>query len=644
MNTFPIPTVPLPDESLIGFVARACDDNGHPSVPHVLGLAGFKTLRARFLSVSNSVDLGHLSAFFGCSEEDLRHRFHLPIEVDGCLPKTFITYLGSPIRRFLREPALRRVSPTSLRQSPYHRAIWTIRPLSFCPESGEMLISHCPNPACGKPLAWNYAFGIKFCESCLDDDSCPTTDLRSFDQPKLLGDDLEVYRSIAGLLTPQTPRAAAIPSFFQSWNGWEIFDMVVMLAVFLSRRFGDRFHLTGPASFALPEWHQNFMIAARAVMGWPDSISEIVQLMKEKAASRSGYYGRNKELGPMADFGEGYGATPKARAAIESAIVTFYAGVGRSMPESIYQAPANQAHEMISYREVLKKHKVSSVFLTSLATHKDIEVVQTGYEKFAPTYFNEQQLVELLKTRKQLLPVDRLLVLTGLPMFVILGLIQSKHIRIAEGAIARFRDTSVHPSEIARLRASIEANATKLNATDNVAMTKMVMAAGGAGGGLLLTLVQRCLDGKIEYSLSKKPGKLAAKILLPSKFSSNIETILGTYNPTAPTPAKMSRLDVTMYLDVPTEDIDALIELGLLKAGYMVDGKSVRQFNETYLTTTTVARWLRISTQTVKRLMDEHGVRPARVARSPGRPTVYVWRRRDIEPLLGKRLRGTTTS
>jgi hypothetical protein len=76
----------------------------------------------------------------------------------------------------------------------------------------------------------------------------------------------------------------------------------------------------------------------------------------------------------------------------------------------------------------------------------------------------------------------------------------------------------------------------------------------------------------------------------------------------------------------------------------MVDGKSVRQFNETYLTTTTVARWLRISTQTVKRLMDEHGVRPARVARSPGRPTVYVWRRRDIEPLLGKRLRGTTTS
>jgi hypothetical protein len=79
-------------------------------------------------------------------------------------------------------------------------------------------------------------------------------------------------------------------------------------------------------------------------------------------------------------------------------------------------------------------------------TLKDIEVVQTGDEKFAPTYFNEQQLVDLLKTRKQLLPIDRLLVITGLPMFVILGLIQSKHIRIAEGAIARFRDTSVHPS------------------------------------------------------------------------------------------------------------------------------------------------------------------------------------------------------
>lgn len=648
MNTFPIPTVPLPDESLIGFVARACDNNGHPSVTDVLGLAGFKTLRARFLSVSNSVDLEGLAAFFGCHKEDLRWRLHLPTDVEGCPPKTFVDYFGSPVRRLFREPSLRRVSPASLRQSAHHRAIGMIRPLTYCPESGEMLISQCPNPACGKPLRWNYAFGINFCEFCLDEDSYPTTDLRDFDQPKLPCDDLEVYRWTAALLGPHGARGPEIPPFFQSWHGWEIFDMAVMLATILARRSGDRATLSGPALFAQEDWHQNFMTAARAVLKWPDGVKDIVTLMKEFSASRSGYYSRSKELGPLAAFGKHYGALPKAAAALRSAVLNLDAHMRHSKPERAYQSPVDRSHEFLSYREAIQKHKISTKLLTSIALHDDIEVIRTGDEKFAPTYFNERQLVELLETRKQLLPIDRLRVATGLPMFAILGLIGSGHILIAEGAIARFRDTCVHPSEIDRFRNRIENNATKFHAADGIPLTKAILAAGGAGGGLLLTFVQRCLDGKQEYSLANTHGKLASRIMLPARAWKEIAPVPGEYDPTAPTPAKMSRGDVEVYLDMPYEDIVGLIDCGLLKdataeRGRLVDGESVRIFNEAYFTTTTVGRRLKRHVKTIKKYLDEKGVAPAHSVKSPNRPEAFIWRRSDIEPLLGEVLRGKAT-
>jgi len=640
MNTFPIPTVPLPDESLIGFVARACDNNGHTSVADVLGLAGFKTLRARFLSVSNSVDLEGLAGFFGCHKEDLSWRFHLPADVEGCPPKTFVNYFGSPVRRFFREPALRRVSPASLRQSAHHHAIGMIRPLAYCPVSGEKLISQCPNPTCGKPLRWNYAFGINFCESCLDDDSCPTTDLCDFDQPRLPSDDLEVYRWTAALLGPHGARETEIPPFFESWHGWEIFDMVVMLATILARRSGDRATLTGPALFAQQDWHQNFMTAARAVLKWPDGITDIVALMKENSPSRSGFYGRSKELGPLATFGKHYGALPKAAAALRNAVLDLDTHIPHSRPERAYQLPVDRSHEFVSYREAKQKHKVTTILLTSIAQHNDIEVIHTGDEKFAPTYFNERQLVELLETRKQLLPIDRMRMATGLPTFAVLGLIRSKHILMAEGAIARFRELCVHPSEIDRFRNRIEDNATK-GAAHRIPLIKAVKTAGGAGGGLLLALVTRCLDGTLDYSLASPRGKIATSIMLPALACDDFASVVQGFESTAPTPAKMSRGDVESYLDVPYEDIAGLIDCGLLKdataeRNRLIDGESVRVFNEAYFTTTTVGRRLKLSTKTVNRFMNKHGVKPAYSVRSPNRPEAFVWRRSDVEPFLEK--------
>lgn len=411
--------------------------------------------------------------------------------------------------------------------------------------------------------------------------------------------------------------------------------MIVMLGNNLCRRFPDRFKLRGAACFALPDWHENLISAARVVMNWPDGAGDLLKLLKDAAGARSGFYGRYKELGPLADFGHAYGALPKVRDAIERAIAEHYAAVRGSAPERSYQAPPERAHEMISYREALAKYDVTAAFLTSVAKNKDIEVIHTGDEKFAPTYYNERQLVELLESRRQVLLIDRLAATTGLPMFAIEGLVGSGHIRLATGPLARFRDPSVHGSEIERFRSRIEDNASAASLPGGKSLMKTVMHAGGAGGGLLLRLVQLCLDGRIEYSLSASRGGIISRVVLSANAIELVEAMVDEVAP-APTPAKMTREDVRMYLDLPYEDVVAFVKAGVLQAEYKVNGESVRRFNENYVTSSTVARRLNVRVTRVERILDGHGIRPAHSV--PGRSTAFAWHRTDVMPIIERSL------
>ena len=54
-------------------------------------------------------------------------------------PDAFVSFFGTPLRKLYLELYRRRVSPGSLRRSGHHRALWDIRPLSFCVESKEVL-------------------------------------------------------------------------------------------------------------------------------------------------------------------------------------------------------------------------------------------------------------------------------------------------------------------------------------------------------------------------------------------------------------------------------------------------------------------------------------------------------------------------
>jgi hypothetical protein len=123
------------------------------------------------------------------------------------------------------ESRSRRCSPQSLRQSPYHRATWDVRPLSFCPESTELLISCCP--VCHGKLGWRRTAGLERCEHCRGS-------LLEYHPARLPPNLVDDARTISGLVSvSESERQAALeklPEPFRSWGPIPVFEAIVQLA------------------------------------------------------------------------------------------------------------------------------------------------------------------------------------------------------------------------------------------------------------------------------------------------------------------------------------------------------------------------------------------------------------------------------
>jgi hypothetical protein len=319
---------PLPGESLMGLVARNCAIHRLDKVTAALLPAGIDTLFPESLPTVHRGKAPEVAHLFKTSVEEVLARCHPPVAIPG-RPDSFIDFFGVPIRSAYREVDRRRVSPASLIASDHHRAIWDLRVFSFCPESKEVLIDHCP--ACGAGLGWRWTLGVAWCESC-------GKDLRQYPQPRIACQDMPALDFVVDLVHPDPRRKerarAKVPAIFSALDNGELFEFCIALACAITtepeapRAIMRRLKTLTDFGRMTPD---AVAAAGRIVIDWPRPFHKVADAMREQAALRAGHWGVKKELGPLVYLSRDAYLAPLLKDAVKAEIKTNMAATASSV-------------------------------------------------------------------------------------------------------------------------------------------------------------------------------------------------------------------------------------------------------------------------------------------------------------------------
>ncbi|MGO6941269.1 hypothetical protein [Rhizobium johnstonii] len=152
------------------------------------------------------------------------------------------------------------------------KAIWALKPLSFDPETREILLDRCPN--CESYLGWESSCEPWFCENCMLSTSRhgEIFDLRSVSMPVFEPTDPEALDYVAYMLDPvANDRRVRLPtgSAFESMSAGDVFQLAVRIASTCQRNQKPMSGLQIEPGF--------IEIAGRAILSWPNLFLELVE-------------------------------------------------------------------------------------------------------------------------------------------------------------------------------------------------------------------------------------------------------------------------------------------------------------------------------------------------------------------------------
>ncbi len=178
----------------------------------------------------------------------------------------------------------RRVAPSSLASLCYQRAIWSVAPLSFDPDSRERLLTHCP--ICGKAPDFARVYGVHICPTCHLEGK--KTDFREFGQEKVSVDDEDALTFWTALINPATGvneiDASRIHSDIREFGPGQLFQLITGMASTLSRLMTDQEQERNDG-VPLPS---DFAAATRSILAWPKGICDYANRLALLQAKRTG--------------------------------------------------------------------------------------------------------------------------------------------------------------------------------------------------------------------------------------------------------------------------------------------------------------------------------------------------------------------
>jgi hypothetical protein len=269
-TVLPVPTALLPGEGLRDAVLRAVERNGFRDSTIAIELAKTRSFRTTAgIAHGTRDDIDRLVDILGVRKTaETTHQMLSQAPASG---RDWVSFFGVNVRRGHFSGA-RRVSPRSLRTHGHQKAIWSLKPIGFDPETRERLLDRCP--ICRRRLGWSRTYGVTHCDHCvLADGHQGAVDLRDFPQPLVEVDDEQGLRFVTHLIDPERlDRLAHTPLHgdLADRSRGELFQFAVQLAGVWQRAEKNPGVALEPSSLA---------VAGRAILGWPDAFDKLVTVV-----------------------------------------------------------------------------------------------------------------------------------------------------------------------------------------------------------------------------------------------------------------------------------------------------------------------------------------------------------------------------
>lgn len=253
-------------ESFNSVIARWAAEAHIERLMDITRAAGVQQGHRQNASSAERHAIASMAIEMGIDPDELLRRSMPAVEREGT-NKSYRAFLGLNLPTTLIEMRARRYAPAAFADSPhaYHRALWDLRLIPICIETGQVLIDRCQNKACiGAKLSWRRTLGIDRCEHCAQE-------LGSCTAPVVSDKLREAVTKIASLFVPSQRSATLrmLPPELAVDNGQLALDLLLRLLPVVNHNLNaDKRGLQYADAFELCEaLSQCWTI----LCGWPDS-------------------------------------------------------------------------------------------------------------------------------------------------------------------------------------------------------------------------------------------------------------------------------------------------------------------------------------------------------------------------------------
>ncbi|WP_375452157.1 hypothetical protein [uncultured Devosia sp.] len=237
-------TPPFPDESFQGFFARTLSKTAARSRNLGLALATvaprprtkrtfFSVVELANLATLLNVDVALLTTM---SLPDVSRKRH-PL-------KRVRSFYGTRIPFSMVDLNVRRISPTALGNSSFHRAMWTLKLFHLDGETLELLMSRCP--VCNQQLGWQRSVHPAACDTCVDNAGRSNVDLRDYPSGPYEMEDPDAYRYVYSLINPITEGQYESPQDFSGVSRAVCFEAIFAMVRWMLQEPITRSTLSSP--------------------------------------------------------------------------------------------------------------------------------------------------------------------------------------------------------------------------------------------------------------------------------------------------------------------------------------------------------------------------------------------------------------